>query len=176
MEFDIKVKIDWLQSDGTLDEVVKEEIVERVVKALSKTTVDGITKEAATRVDRKLDELVTRLFNDFMSKTITITDGWGETRQKDVKILDLMKQKLDAALDEKVDEDGKPSGYRADRPRLHWLIDQRVKWAIEEVTRRLDRKIEERLSAALREKLSESLLAKMDIDSVVKEVLSKLKK
>lgn len=175
MEFDIKVKIDWLQSDGTLDEAVKDEIVERVVKALSKTTIDGITREAATRVDRKLDELVTRLFNDFMSKTITITDGWGEIRQKDVKILDLMKQKLDSALDEKVDENGKP-GYRADQPRLHWLIDQRAKWAIEEVTRRLDRKIEERLSAALREKLSESLLAKMDVDSVVKEVLSKLKK
>ncbi|MGE5584434.1 MAG: hypothetical protein ACM309_02690 [Bacillota bacterium] len=175
MEFQITATVDWIGDDGSLDEAVKNEIVERIVKTLSKDAIDGVTKAAQRQLDAKLDSLISETYETFVDRGITITDQWGEPLRKNIKIRDLLKEKLDRALDERVDENGNTSSYRGDRTRLNYLIDKRVKWAVDEVTRRLDKKIEERLNEAFKEKLSASLLAKIDVEAVVKDVLGKLR-
>ncbi len=106
MEFQIKAKIDWVGDDGTLDEAVKNEIVERIVKALSKDAIDGVTKAAQKQANVKLDVLISETYESFMDQGITITDQWGEPLRKNIKIRDLLEvvRRLDGKIEARFNE------------------------------------------------------------------------
>lgn len=178
MKFNVEVEIDWLGEDGDLDEAVRKQVIDGVVARLSEGFVKGIVKDASQQVNDRIDQLVTNLFEGFMSKGVTVTNRWGEVEKEGVSIVSLIKERLDGALVEKVDSQGRPSHY-GDKTRLQYMIDERVQKAVDKVTKnvveQVDAKIAATLNDAIKSKLSASLLAKIDVDGILKKVMSELK-
>lgn len=178
MKFNVEVEIDWLE-DGNLDAVVQEQIIQGIVTRLSKGFVEKITQESMNRVNAKLEELVTKRFEEFMDEGITVTDRWGDIAEDNVKVKTLIKERLDRALGEKVNRDGRTSDY-GDTTRLQFMIDSRINTAVEKLTKdtvaQVDAKIAGSVNSAIKERLSASLLAKIDVDSIIDQTVKKLTK
>lgn len=177
MKINLEVDIDWL-NDGSLDDAVKEQVIAGVTARLEAKFVDGITQEAMNRVNRKIDDLVTNLFEGFMDRGVTVTNHWGEAIKENVTIESLMKDRLDRALTEKVHDDGRPSEY-GNKTRLQYMMDERVRKAVEAMTKsvvaEVDAKIAATLNDAIKSRVSASLLAKLDVEGITQKALSELK-
>jgi TnpA family transposase len=173
MEFEIKVNIDWIDDDGGLDDIVKDQVVQHIVDAICKQQVKEVTDKALRRINAKLDELVTELFQSFMQQKITITDEWGDAIKKDIQIEELMKEKLEKALGAKVDKRGRSDRY-GNETLLEYMISKKVAGAVNDVSYIVDKKIEKQLTEGIREKLGDTLLGKLNVEKTVKEVIGRL--
>lgn len=174
MELEIKVNIDWIDDDGGLDDIVKDQVVQHIVDAICEQQVKEVTDKALRRINAKLDELVTELFQSFMQQKITITDEWGEAIKKDIQIEQLMKEKLEKALGAKVDERGIPDNRYGNKTRLEYMISRKVAGAVNDVSYIVNKQIEKQLTEGIREKLGDTLLGKLNVEKTVKEVIGKL--
>ncbi|GIP38605.1 hypothetical protein J31TS4_18850 [Paenibacillus sp. J31TS4] len=177
MKFNIQVEVDWIDEGGGLDEEVKAQVIQGVVEKLSAGCLRDLTDKSMKQVQEKLDDLVVNLFDGFMNKGITLTDRWGDVKRKNVKVEDLMKEKLEQALTEKVDSSGNSSSY-GDHTRLNYMVNNRVKKAVETMTKevigQVDKKIASTINEEVKQRLSESLLSKINVDQVIGDVIKNL--
>lgn len=180
MKFNIEVEVDWLGEDGDLDDAVKERIVDGVVGKLSKGVVNGVTETAMKSVQDKIGDLVTDLFDGFINRGVNITDRYGDVVKENVSIESLLKERLDKALQEQVNGDGKVGEYGNKMTRLDYMLDTRVKTAVSTMTKdviaKVDAKIAEALKAEVKAKLGESLLSKVDVDGITAKALEQMQK
>ena len=180
MKFKIEVELDWIGEDTSLDDKIKEELVDGIARKLSGDAIKRLTEDAMRQVNTKLDGLVVNLFEEFIDKGVTVTDRWGDVVKTSVSIRELMKDKLDKALTEKVNKDGKTDTYNAVGTRLEWMIQKRVNEAVQVMTKdvvaQVDATITKRLNEELRKRLSDSLLSKINLDAITESTLASFKK
>ena len=179
MKFNIEVELDWIDEDMSFDDQIKREMIDGIVRKLSGDAIKRLTEDAMRKVNTKLDELVINLFEEFIDKGVTVTDRYGDVIYASVSIRELMKEKLDKALTEKVNKDGKTDTYNAVGTRLEWMIQKRVNEAVQTMTKdvvaQVDATISKRLNEELRRRLSDSLLSKINLDAITESTLASFK-
>ncbi len=176
MKLQIEVNLDWLDENGSLDDQVKQEVADKIAERISAEAVKEVRECAMDQVHDKLDALVTELFQGFMNETVTVTNEWGEPIYKDQGIEQLMKDKLDKALTQKVDDRGNRTSY-GNQTRLDWLLDTKVKQVVaqagEAIAKQAQKMAEKALVETMSAKLSGALLAQVDIDKILSEAAKK---
>ena len=171
MIFEIKANIDWLEDELSLDETIQGKIIEAVTAKIQAQIVTDVAAQVNKTINDRVNELVSETFARIMSKEITVTDQWGDVKEKFPNIEDAIKTRFDKFLLEFVDNDGKTSTSYGGKSRINWMIDDRIKKQSEEFTKKAVTQINEavkiQLSEALKNELGERLTKLLKVDKLL---------
>lgn len=83
MKMNIEIEIDYIDEEGLLDDEIKQQIISRVSDKLwsaNKTlTLDEAHLRATKAIEDKVDQTIVKLFDGFMEKPLTISQGWNKS-------------------------------------------------------------------------------------------------
>ena len=175
MKFNVEIEIDWLHEDS-IDKVVEEQIIFGIVNKVNNETMEKVEYEATQRIEKSIDAVIGQKINEtydkMMEEEIRVTDKWGETKDKGT-IREIIKKRLDNAMEAKVDDRGRPNGYNSYGTRREYLINKRVEEVIEKKTSQLIKHIDDNINAKLEENLKkeigEKLFKTLDLDKFIKK-------
>lgn len=180
MKTNIEIDLNWINEEGSIDEGVKQYIVEAISEGLSKKCLDDIAESARRQVNEQLGQKVANLFDSFMEEGIVVVDKWGDPvrGRERIKIRDLMKEKLDKALAEKVNKNnGEASSSYGGIPRIDYFLNKRIDDLLDakygRIIKDVEKMMETKLGNTLSQTLATKLLKALDIESIVKEAFAK---
>ncbi|MDO6389044.1 hypothetical protein Q4E40_02810 [Pontibacter sp. BT731] len=140
MKFTVEVEIDWIDEETGLNEAVSGEIksrlADKVYKHVEKQLADKISKD----ISSSLDAQIQKTYEEFMEKSFTIYDQWGDPKKENVSVKSLLKEKLDNFLTERVDDNGKPTGYGG-KVRYEQILDKQSQKQINDFLSQLSAKV-----------------------------------
>lgn len=149
----------------TIENGIEEKLVERVFAEFD-DEINSFLREKFETAKELIDKRIEDLINDFLKRKVNITDEWGDVIRENISVMDLLKEKFDNFMFEKVDDRGKPSAYGR-QTRIDYMLEQRFKddvefiasKVIDEVQRKINKAIKEQLSI----KISDRLLNQLNI-------------
>ena len=149
----------------TIENGIEEKLVERVFAEFD-DEINSFLREKFETAKELIDKRIEGLINDFLKRKVNITDEWGDVIRENISVMDLLKEKFDNFMFEKVDDRGKPSAYGR-QTRIDYMLEQRFKddvefiasKVIDEVQRKINKAIKEQLSI----KISDRLLNQLNI-------------
>lgn len=133
MKLNLEIELDWIDEESNLDETVKTQVIDAVVSKIRKTieskvseTIDSTISET---IINKINEMTENLFNDFMNKQVSITDGYGSVVKVFPDVTAVIKDRFDNFMTQTVNEEGKAydGNYSKKYTRLTFIIDKQLK-------------------------------------------------
>lgn len=155
----IECDVDWVDRDETIDEAVRNAVIERLVDKVSNEFYPEIEKQASARLAASINELLAKLTDRFMNKEIIVTDNWGDVQEKHANVNDLLKTKFDAFLTQKVDKNGNSGSCSyggAKYTRIDFFIDQRIKEHADRITKQIASEMDAKLASKKAEFMAEA--------------------
>lgn len=176
MKLKVEVDLEWIGEEGNIDEEVKSQIISGICSKINKVSQDEIVKKVNDKIAKECDALInqriTEILNEFVSKEIKVTDQWGDVKQE-IKIADLLKKRFDSFMTEKVDGEGKASTYGTKYIRMEWIIDKRVRdycaVKTKEMVVDVENKIKEILSIDLELKVKNKIIENLGLSEILKQ-------
>jgi hypothetical protein len=177
MKINCEIEIDHFNEDISVDEMFMNQVKKQVADTIYKKVQDVVAHEVAVNLAEKLDTFITSILNGFMDRRIVITDKWGDKQSEYENINEMLKEKFDNFIEQKVSKDGKPvkdgCGYGESYTRIHYLLDERVGKKVKEITemivKEVDTKIKASLQTEVKSQISNSLLQHIDLASILKK-------
>lgn len=140
MKFNIEVEVDWIKEsfydeDGdcigamTIDDVIQEKIVSSIVEKMKGKISEAIEKSARDKINFGIDSLLDDTLRSFMDRQIKITDRYGTVKKSYEDVEEMLAEKFDEFITQKVDGKGQPvtgCGYGDDGTRIDHLIEKKV--------------------------------------------------
>ncbi len=175
MKLNVTVDIDWINEDESLDEAVKSQIINSVVKKISDDVIRSVKYEAERKVQDRVNELVETTYEEFLNGKVTLTDRWGDVTKKDVSIKCLIKDQCDKWLLEKVDKDGKTSSYNANYTRVEYFVKNQIEKQTKEMSNQIVTKVNQEMKKFITDSLKDSIGEKLVKEIGIEELLKKVK-
>ena len=173
MKFTIEVDVDWLGEDGSLDAELQSKVVHQIEQRVSAAAMERLEQEASSRVGSIIDEAVNKLLASWLEKPVTITDRYGDVKEKGA-ITELIKKRFDAFWQEKVDQNGRTDSYSRNETRLQWLIDGRItkhcKGFAEGLAKEVNAQVEKVMTDKLKLALGAELVDRLGVPALVKRI------
>lgn len=168
MKFKVEVDIDWLGEDWTLDEKIQFEIMNKVEDKLVERLIagfdDDFVKKTSERAEKLIDDKINEFVDNFMGKEFTRVDEWGDVIEENVNVKQLLKDRLDKFLSEKVNSKGQVSrrSYDNNTNRIDYVLNEIARKHIEKYQQGVSddvlRRIKEDINNQTREKVVDSIL------------------
>ena len=170
----IEVDLDWINEGGGIDEKVKNEIINNIVERFEKSINHDITEKAeeliSKKIQEKIDEKVNNITSELLNREFNLCDKWGDITRKNVRVIDLLKEKLDNFLIEKVDKDGKTNGYNSNIQRIDYIIqkniDSTMKIKVEEAAKEVKKGLEKYIDTTLKSQIGENVAQLIGINKI----------
>ena len=170
MKISVDFNLDWIEEERDLDEAIQSRIISEVVEKVSKRINDSALEKIMLKVNSILDEKIKTMFDDFMNKSFDICDQWGDVKQKDVNVKELLKTKLDKMMTELVDQNGNPTNYNG-KQRYLQILDQQSKRQIEDFVSAISKNvisgIKNDINEEARKKITDSILSDYDLKKLL---------
>lgn len=181
MKVKAEIEIPYMEEGGSLDEKIKDELVEHCVSVLEKNVLEELNKVIKESFVSKIENKIDEILHDFLfSKRILITDSWGDKKEEYENGMELLKTRFDEFIGQKVDQKGtailNQCGYgnRYDS-RIEYLIKQNLgtnfdtvqKEVKKNILTEIDSKIKDIKANMAKETLS-NLYDKIDIEAGIK--------
>jgi len=170
MKISVDFNLDWIEEERDLDEAIQSRIISEVVKKVSEKINETAIEKISLKVNEILDEKIKTMFDDFMDKTFDVCDQWGDVKQKGVNVKNLLKEKLDKLLTEKVDQNGNPTQYNGTSRYLQ-ILDQQSKKQIDEFITNISKNVIQGVKADINEeaqkKITKAILGDYDLKKLI---------
>jgi hypothetical protein len=184
MEFNVQVKIDWLEEGGNIDDEIKSMIVNRIVGAVmvdvTKET-EEIKKQAGETAKTKIAEWVDNFITQgiesskiLIPKTRYSSDGF-----KEMTLREIVDQQIGEIFDESVDKDGRATNSSYDRKgtRLEVLtgniiqkiVDEKVKEQMKNINTQLSEYFTASMRNELMKQLTGAIVSNIDLKIIFKK-------
>jgi uncharacterized protein YjbJ (UPF0337 family) len=177
MEFEIKIKLDWIHDEDTLDDAVKRKLVNEIVNGLSAPLIQMLSKESVNKVNYSVDSFVTDILSKFMDRKIRITDNYGSVKHEYEDVEEMLKEKFDNFINQPVDGKGSPlkgkCSYGEDISRLEFMIKKNLRGFEEKLNTKI-----KRIVGDMKSELLGKLDTKFDSEvtnQFIQEILPKIK-
>lgn len=163
-KINITLDLDWFGEDGSLDEALKQQIVDEVVQKIADKEIDNISETAQNMISEQIDKRLNDYMDELFDKPRNITDRWGEVIKENVTIKSQLKEALDSFVDQKVDRNGNISNSAYDsKTRVQYMAEKYYndycKGTIEKMARdtadTIKRMTEEQISAKIGKKMAD---------------------
>ena len=181
-KFNITVELDWMEIDPesggySIDDEVKEHLASTIFSKIKTSAESDINKaiqdkveQASNSLSESIDDQLNTMMSDFLEKRIVITDNYGDKVEEHENVREMMKEKFDDFMTQKVDENGNRTNqcsYGKKYTRVEHFITSIIKekansWT-QGVIKDVDKRIEEAMSQAAKEQLAEKIQEKLDI-------------
>lgn len=105
MQLEVKIDLgDIYDEEGTcVQDIIKHSIdsavAREVLKKLDLKIDDNILKKARDQFDKRIEDLT----NDFISKPFDLYTKWGDKKGQAVSVIDVLREKLEEFMNEKID-------------------------------------------------------------------------
>lgn len=171
MKLNIQVEIDWLEEDGSIDDVVKEEIISGVKRSISQQCLAKVEKQASVEIDKAIRESIVsaqqainqkalEFAQNWLEKEVTITDKWGD-KQDCLTITDLIKRTFNNLLERKVNDNGQFANDSYGSMRLiDFLTGKRVQDVVAQHLKGINSDIEKAIKAEVENGIRKGVAAK----------------
>jgi len=179
MKLNVEIEIDWIDDQMTIDDIIKQEIItgitSRISEALEKEVKSKVEKDLDSRVIQKVDENTQAMFDEFISREVAITDKYGDTIKVWPSLKDLMKDRFDKFLEQKVDSDGKSydGNYKTTTTRIYYMIYNQLKKFADKFTsdtvKTVSEEIRKHVELGLTNKLGSELMKVLKVDKMLKK-------
>lgn len=181
-KFNITVDLDWVDEDETIDEVIQEEIASQVISKIStnldskyEEKINSSLDEKLLQIDETINQKLNELMTDFFDTPRTITDEYGDVKEKDVTIKGKLKKACDNFLDEKVDENGNSTNGnyygRKTMTRANFIVKKAItsdmEWQITNAVNEVIAKLKKEIGTIVNNKMSEKLRNITGIDDLI---------
>lgn len=183
-KINITVDLDYLgdeEGSESFDEALRSEIIAGVVAkytrninkdiiAEAESKIKQVDAETTEKINSEIDKKIADILNGFLERKIDLHDKWGDVTRKDVSVIDLLKEKLDNFISEKVDANGKAGGYDAKFTRLDYIIKKNIthdmEYRIETAAKEIKKQLEAHMQKQLEEKVGKNLVQLLKIDEM----------
>ena len=181
MKINIQVELDWLDEEGNIDEMMQDELIGGVKRAISKQCLDKVEKKASEAIDlaiqnavdsasENINNKVTEFVEEWMKTEVVITDKYGDPTQRG-SVRDLVKLQFDELMNSVVDSDGrivKRGSYSAKTSVIKFLTGEAVKEVVDSelsnYKRDIDKKIKEEINNGIKDNVSD-MFAQMVVNT-----------
>lgn len=124
-KINITLDLDWFGEDGSLDEELKQKIVDEVVQKIADKEIDNISETAGNMISEQIDKRMNDYMDELFDKPRNITDRWGEVIKENVTIKSQLKEALDNFVDQRVDRNGNISNSAYDsKTRVQYMAEK----------------------------------------------------
>lgn len=170
MKLTVEVNLMDLFSDHEIDDwndveiesvgdTLKNELKRKVLSELSQKMLESYDKKFQNDLEPVYEEIlnevseeIRKVSKDFITKKVVITDHWGDVRQKDVSVLDLIKERIEETFEIK----NKNSSFRKELDKTFgYELKRKVEEIVSNVKKEMKEKIENETSELIRKQIFE---------------------
>lgn len=124
-KINITLDLDWFGEDGSLDEALKQRIVDEVVLKIADKEIGNISENAEEMIKAQIALRLNDYMDELFDKPRNITDRWGEVIKENVTIKSQLKEALDNFVDQRVDRNGNISNSAYDsKTRVQYMAEK----------------------------------------------------
>ncbi len=178
MKINVEVNLDWIDEEQTVDDAIKDQVIDRIVKTIS----SKIEKQVEDKITKKIDEAsigminkrTSELFDEFVGGEVCITDGYGDKLETYKTLKDLMKKRFDTFLTQTVNDKGESytGGYGNKTQRIKFIIQKQLEDFAEKFTndavKQVSTEIKAHVKDGLTTKLGAELMNVLKVDEMLK--------
>lgn len=177
MKFNVTVDIDWIDEECGIDETVSEEIknklTDKVFATVEKQIGEKLTEKISSQVDGILDKKIMQTYDEFLSKGFNIYDRWGDIKEENVNVKEILKKKLDIFMAEKVDSHGRTDNYGG-KPRYEVILDNQAQKQIDSFLSKVSSQVIEGIKKDINDeavkKITESILSDYSLKKLINPI------
>jgi len=130
MKMTVEVELNWLGEDGDIDAAIRDSIAEKCLERIPEKAKENLQKYVDSQFKHKIDGLINEVLSGFMDRNIVVTDQWGDEVSRYESVREMLKEKFNTFMSEKVDTNGKAvdlknCGYNS-KPRVEYMISKIV--------------------------------------------------
>lgn len=178
MKFNVEIELDWVEPDGSIDEEVRKEIINGISRKINTKSQEEIVKQVEKKISDEVESIISNQVNkvvkDFLNKGVKITDSYGDVK-KEIVIKDLLKEKFDKFMVQKVDSKGQESTYHVVGTRFEWIVDDRIKRYCDKKTEKMVADVEDRIKEIFTDELEVKIKDKIVKQIGLEDLISKSK-
>lgn len=177
MKLNLEVELDWINDEMNLDDTVRENIITAIVDKIHKKVEEQTVKKVEALIDveivNKINAMTEALFNDFMNKPVTISDGYGSKLKVYNNVTEIIKERFDNFMTQSVDSKGQTdnSSYGTKYKRVEFIIDQQLKTFADKFTtdavQKVSAEIKLHVQEGLTNKLGTELMKVLKVDKML---------
>lgn len=164
MKFNIEVELDWIDEEEGLDEAVQTKIINAVIKEAKSLVETKVDQAISGNIDSIVQDTCKKLVDEFTSGKFIKADKWGDVIEE-TTVKEYVKQSFDSYWSQQVTAKGDTDTYYAKRgemkPRIKWLIDNRIAEHAQEFARTLVDDTDAKIKNSMKESLQQSIGAKL---------------
>lgn len=176
MKLNLEVELDWIDEEMNIDETIKQNIIGSITDKIKDNVQKQIDKQLndilSKTVIAKISEMTENIFTNFINQSVTITDGYGSKIKCYNNITEIIKEKFDKFLTERVDRDGRPSTYDNKWSRMEYIVDKQLKDFADRFTtdavEKVSKEIKHHVDQGLTTKLGAELMKVLKINDMLK--------
>lgn len=169
-KINIELDLDWVEEDETLDSTIKNEMLRQLETRVMNNVTDSLKKTVLEKSEEKIDALLDDMaktaiadrIESFLSAPRNITDRYGDVVRENVTIEDLLKERIETAMDKKtLDMKGEITTYspkyslfeylstRAIEPLIASIVEKNIKEAHENIKQLVADKVKTHVADSL---------------------------
>jgi hypothetical protein len=175
-KFNITVELDWLSEEGELDQIVKSEIINTIAdkfnESLKREILQAAEEKISTQISNAVDIKVNQVTEELLSRSFEVKNTWGEVTKSNVSVMDLLKERLDNFLVEKVDKDGRTNAYNANQRRIDYVIAQNIDYSlkakVDAAAKEIKKGLEQYIDTTLKAQIGENVAQLIGINKIKK--------
>ncbi len=173
-KFNIEVEIDWIDEEGSIDQIVKDAIESQIVDKVAKDIANDVKAEQAKKFHDQIEKAVNIMVNDTFESLLSVQvvkyDDYGDVKQTFPSVREMIKGKFDNYLSEMVDsKTGNRPEYSSQKvSRFDYImgksfaneLDKKMKDLASETDKRVKAAVDE-MYAKLQETLEKSVKSEL---------------
>lgn len=178
MKLNLEIELDWIDEEMSLDDTVKQNVINAVVNKIQKGVEEKVEKKINETIDviviSKINEKTEALFNDFMNREICISDKYGDKLKVYPSMTALIKERFDNFMECSVDEKGNAydGNYGTKYKRINFIIDKQLKDFADKFTteavKTVSIEIKKHVKDGLTNKLGAELMKVLKVNDMLK--------
>lgn len=170
MRIKVEVDVDWISDEGSIDDQVSGEIKKLVTDKVFDICKATLSEKIAKSIDESLENKITETYNEFMTKSFNVVDQWGDIKQENVSVIQLLKEKLEKLLSEKVTDKDSHRGwgqiYRFEEI-LNEAGKKLINEFISELSAEVTKGIKEDINEKARKRITSAILSDYDLKKLI---------
>lgn len=174
----LEIDLDWLGEEGDLSETIKTEVLNSVEDRITSAAFSSIQERVNSLINEKINTIINdklnEILDDFVNKKRTITDKYGDAKEVDVSVIDIMKKAFDNYLVTTVDKDGRVTTGYGCKKRIDYIIDNNMdytmKRTIDKAAEEIKRKMQEYVETTIKTQIGENVATIIGLDSIIKKM------
>ncbi|NUB12682.1 hypothetical protein GAY28_08150 [Azospirillum brasilense] len=165
----VTINVDqWL--NGSLQDVVVKSLVNSLQKQISGAVKEAVETKMLELADQQFQALATEKLEEFFTKAHRKTNGWGEPTGQTYSVRELLTDRFQQYLGEKVDSDGRPSSYSGSLPRsqhmLNTLAHKPLQEALNETVKAFTAQAKTQIQASVSRYIAEQLAPTISVPAI----------